>query len=153
MRYEEYYYKNLCEKYQKRIDILKNYLLEAGLMAAMSSGNPELLKKEYLRQKARKELKLDRAGRKNLRYQQIAKNNPAKSGSYALSAQTDMESARQLGSNIEEIGMQLGTEYPEEYRKVKNLRGSTPYPSTPEMTANFFLHGTRSAPHSSNATY
>ena len=121
MRYEEYYYKNLCEKYQKRINLLKNYLYEAGLMAAMSSGDPESLKKEYLLQKVRRELKLGKAGRKNLRAQQLLKNEPAKSGSYAISAEADLESARQLGSNIEEIGMQLGTEYPDIYQRVKGL--------------------------------
>ena len=121
MRYEEYYYKNLCEKYQKRINILKNYLYEAGLMAAMSGGDPELLKKEYLRQKARQELKLGRAGRKNLRAQQLLKQEPSKSGAYASSAEADLESARQLGGNIEEIGMQLGIEHPDIYQKIKGL--------------------------------
>jgi len=121
MKYQEYYYKNLCEKYQKRIDILKSYLYEAGLKSALTSGNPESLRKEYLRQKTRREAKLNLAGRKNLRAQQLSRQNSPKSDAFALSAESDFESARNLGANIEEIGMQLGVEHPDIYQRVRGL--------------------------------
>lgn len=114
------YYKRLCEKTQKKINVLKNYLYEAGLKTAMRSGDPDLLRREYLKQNVRKASKEKLAGRKNLRADQLLRANPLKAGSFASSAEADMESARQLGANIEEIGMQLGTEYPDVYQRTRN---------------------------------
>lgn len=48
MNYLTNYYKNLCEDLQAKIN-----LLEAGLKDAMKSGDPDLLRKEALRQGAR----------------------------------------------------------------------------------------------------
>jgi len=48
MNYLTNYYKNLCEDLQAKIN-----LLESGLKKALRTGDPELLKKEALRQGAR----------------------------------------------------------------------------------------------------
>ena len=44
MDYLSNYYKNLCEQLQEKINIL-----EAGLQQAMKTGEPELMKKEFLK--------------------------------------------------------------------------------------------------------
>jgi len=129
MRYQEYYYKNLCEQLQDRIHILEKFLSEAGLKRAMKSGNPEKLKKEYLRQSARQ-----RAKKKEIRGLVSSYENSLGSGTPASkindllsSAEAGVESSKQLGSNIEEIGMQLAFDYPEQYQLVNQRRTSGSY--------------------------
>lgn len=121
MRYKEYYYKNLCEQLQDRINILEKFLSEAGLKRAMKSGNPEQLKKEYIRQRERKKVKQRGLGK------------------------TDQESAAQLDKNVEEIGMQLSTDYPQEYRQAKEMSPYIGFPPPSEMAANFFAQGRRTS--------
>lgn len=122
-------YKNLCEQLQAKVD-----LLEAGLKAAMQSGDPEKLKQEALRQASRKKSKEELSARANLRAQQLLRTNPSKAGTFASKGEQAAESARELGANVEEIEMQLGVENPQAYRATKQAM-------------------TNIAPHSSNATY
>jgi hypothetical protein len=129
MDYLTNYYKNLCEQLQEKVN-----LLEAGLKAAMKSGDPTKLKQEAIRQGARQKLKQELAGRANLRSQQLLKTNPAKAGIFASKGEEAAQSARELGANIEEIEMQLGVENPEVYKATRQAMSQI-------------------APHSSNATY
>jgi hypothetical protein len=122
-------YKNLCEQLQAKID-----LLEAGLKAAMKSGDPAILKKEAIRQGVRQKLKQQLSGRANLRAQQLLTTNPNKAGIFASKGEEAAQSARALGANIEEIEMQLGIENPEVYKATRQAMSQI-------------------APHSSNATY
>ena len=114
MRYQEYYYKNLCEQLQDRINILEKFLSEAGLKRTMKSGNPEKLKKEYLRQSARqKAKKKEIRGLVSSYEKSLGSGTPASQINDLLSsAEAGVESSKQLGSNIEEIGMQLAFDYP-----------------------------------------
>ena len=129
MNYITNYYKNLCEQLQEKVN-----LLEAGLKAAMKSGDPTKLKQEAIRQGARQKLKQELAGRANLRSQQLLKTNPNKAGIFASKGEEAAQSARELGANIEEIEMQLGVENPEVYKATRQAMSQI-------------------APHSSNATY
>lgn len=122
-------YKNLCEQLQAKVD-----LFEAGLKAAMKSGDPTKLKQEAIRQGVRQQLKQQLAGRANLRAQQLLKTNPNKAGIFASKGEEAAQSARELGANVEEIEMQLGIENPEMYKTTKQAMSQI-------------------APHSSNATY
>lgn len=112
MRYQHLYYKNLCEQLQERIQILQKFLSEAGLRKAMKTGNKELLAKESMKQGERRKRKLAKVGemgREIFRY-------PASSGEAAVALrkqQTANISAGRLGSNIEEIDMQLDVMDPE----------------------------------------
>lgn len=129
MNYLTNYYKNLCEQLQEKVN-----LLEAGLKAAMKSGDPTKLKQEAIRQGARQKLKQELAGRANLRSQQLLKTNPNKAGIFASKGEEAAQSARELGANVEEIEMQLGIENPEVYKATRQAMSQI-------------------APHSSNATY
>lgn len=129
MNYITNYYKNLCEQLQEKVN-----LLEAGLKAAMKSGDPTKLKQQAIRQGVRQQLKQQLAGRANLRAQQLLKTNPDKAGIFALKGEEAAKSARELGANVEEIEMQLGIENPEVYKATRQAMSQI-------------------APHSSNATY
>lgn len=107
MDYLTNYYKNICEQLQEKLNILEAQLNEAGLKAAMKSGDAETMKQEAARQKARKDLKLGLASRAGLRAQQLQTSDPKKAGSYQGMADAAQASARELGANIEEIEMQL----------------------------------------------
>jgi hypothetical protein len=116
MKYEEYYYKNLCEKYQKRIDILERYLSEAGLKKALKTGKPELLAKEGIKQGERRERLLSTATEMGQRASDSARKYGPMSkqvGAAGLQQQAALSSAQQIGQNIEDIDIQLASEDPE----------------------------------------
>lgn len=60
MDYMTNYYKNLSEQLQEQIN-----LIEAGLKKALSSGNPELMKKELAKRRARKDRLQDEEAKLN----------------------------------------------------------------------------------------
>jgi hypothetical protein len=107
MHYLTNYYKNLCEQLQEKVSILEAQLNEAGLKAAMKSGDPEELKKQLAIQKARKENKLESAKVSGLRAIGAQTRDLKQSGIFQRQANAEHASALDLGSNIEEIQMQL----------------------------------------------
>jgi hypothetical protein len=112
MRYEHIYYKNLCEQLEERIQILQKFLSEAGLRKALKTGKKELLAKEAMKQGERRKRKLAKVGEMG---REIFRS-PASSGEAAVALrkqQTANISAGRLGSNIEEIDMQLDVIDPE----------------------------------------
>ena len=60
MDYMTNYYKNLSEQLQEQIN-----LIEAGLQKALSSGNPELMKKELAKRRAKKDRLQDEEAKLN----------------------------------------------------------------------------------------
>ena len=120
MKYQHIYYKNLCEQLQERIEILQKFLSEAGLRKAMRTGNKELLAKESMKQGERRKRKLAKVGemgREIFRY-------PAFSDQAAIALrqqQTADISAGRLGSNIEDIDMQLDVMDPELRSRTSGL--------------------------------
>ncbi len=102
MDYLTNYYKNLCEELQARV-----YILEAGLRKAMKSGDAAIMRREAARQKARRQSKLDLAGRAGLRAQQLQTRDPDKAGLFQGKSDEAKASARELLGNVEEIEMQL----------------------------------------------
>jgi hypothetical protein len=107
MNYLTNYYKNLCEQLQEKVSILEAQLNEAGFRAAMKSGDPEKIKKQLEIQKARRENKLESAAISGLRAIGAQTKNLKKSGVFQKQANAEQASALSLGSNIEEIEMQL----------------------------------------------
>ena len=147
MKYQKYYYKNLCEQLQDRINILKKFLSEAGLKRTMKSGNPEKLKKEYLRQSARqKAKKKEIRGLVSSYEKSLGSGVPASQTNNLLSsAEAGVESSKQLGSNIEEIGMQLSADYPQQYQQATQIGADRPFPTPSQMASNFFTQGRRTS--------
>lgn len=143
MKYQEYYYKNLCEQLQDRINILEKFLSEAGLKKAMKSGNPEKLKKEYLRQSARQKAKKKEIRGLISSYEKsLGSGAPVSQTNNILSsAEAGVESSKQLGSNIDEIGMQLSVDYPQQYQQATQMGAGRPFPTPSQMASNFFTQG------------
>ena len=86
MDYLSNYYKNLCEQLQEKINIL-----EAGLQQAMKTGEPELMKKEFLKGKARKERKLSAAREEENKAEEINDTNVPKGAEEKLANPDDKE--------------------------------------------------------------
>ncbi len=110
MDYLSNYYKNLCEQLQDRINIL-----EAGLQKALDTGDPELLKKEFEKGKARKERKISAAEEQKAKAAK-EKNSffgPGRSKMREMTANALRAQAERVGQNVEKLHQQLDADYPE----------------------------------------
>jgi hypothetical protein len=110
MNYLTNYYKNLCEQLQERID-----LLEAGLKKALETGEPELMKKEFLKGKARVERKLSAAEEQETKAEKEKSSffGPGRSAMRQMTANALRAQAERVGQNVETLHQQLDAEYPE----------------------------------------
>ena len=142
MHYLTNYYKNLCEQLQERINIL-----EAGYAKAIRSGNREKMEKELARQRYLEKFKEELSdkgieiGTENFdvldpEVQRLM--NPsdatrmvivnARTGNEEGEHPTGREGHKQ---NIENLGMQLDTEYPQQKSRIRvaDLPAQSPFGS------------------------
>jgi hypothetical protein len=118
MDYLSNYYKNLCEQLQEKINIL-----EAGLQQAMKTGEPEMMKKEFLKGKARKVRKLS-AAREEENKAEKEKNSffgPGRSRMRQMTANALRAQAERIGQNVEALHQQLDADYPEMGAKLTQI--------------------------------
>jgi hypothetical protein len=110
MNYLTNYYKNLCEQLQEKINIL-----EAGLQQAMKTGEPELMKKEFLKGKARKERKVAAAEEQEAKAEKEKKSffGPGRSAMRQMTANALRAQSERIGQNVEKLHQQLDADYPE----------------------------------------
>jgi hypothetical protein len=110
MNYLTNYYKNLCEQLQEKINIL-----EAGLQQAMKTGEPETMKKEFLKGKARKERKVAAAEEQEAKAEKEKKSffGPGRSAMRQMTANALRAQAERIGQNVEKLHQQLDADYPE----------------------------------------
>jgi hypothetical protein len=131
MDYLTQYYKNLSEQLQYQVN-----LLEAGLKKAMKSGDPELLKRQALKQGAKWDrLKAEAAKHREEGMKATRKYGPTsqESGEHHWQAMNADTQAREIMKNIIAIDQQLDVEAPEARKKSskkyvtqKNIEGIEP---------------------------
>jgi len=127
MNYLTNYYKNLCEQLQEQVN-----LLEAGLKKALDTGNPELMKKELAKRRAKRERLQHEAG----------ELNKLSGHKGALAAHSKFEQADALRQGIEDLTMPL--EITHKVRtgvKHHELPPAKPFPTPEEMADQFYTQG------------
>lgn len=110
MNYLTNYYKNLCEELEQRIQ-----LLEAGLKKALKTEDPELIKKEKLKQKTRLKKHETLGTEAGIRSQAAIREKGPMSkvaAYYARKAETHAHQARGVRANIKKLDA-VGPEEPD----------------------------------------